>query len=71
MNEQSEHCCEQMTAQVNLRCDQHADVFDCADSLIYHSEESNEYGIIIHDGGSSFSLINYCPWCGKKLARTR
>jgi Domain of unknown function (DUF6980) len=28
---------------------------------------SREYGIIIHDGGSSHIVINYCPWCGARL----
>jgi hypothetical protein len=67
MDELREHCCEQMTKRVNHRCEQHPNVFDCADNLIYHSEQSDKYGIIVHDGGSSFILINYCPWCGTKL----
>jgi hypothetical protein len=25
------------------------------------------FGLPIHDGGSSFIKINFCPWCGKKL----
>lgn len=70
MNELKEHCCEQMTNRVNHRCEQHPDVFDCADNLIYYSEQSNEYGIIVHDGGSSFILVNYCPWCGTKLPKS-
>jgi hypothetical protein len=28
----------------------------------------NEYGIIVHDGGSSSSItIAFCPWCGAQL----
>ena len=23
--------------------------------------------MIIHDGGSSYNVIDYCPFCGKKL----
>ncbi|WP_412762571.1 DUF6980 family protein [Priestia aryabhattai] len=26
-----------------------------------------EYGLIIHDGGSSIIGISFCLWCGKKL----
>ena len=26
-----------------------------------------EYGLKYRDGGSSYQLINFCPWCGKKL----
>ena len=29
------------------------------------------YGLIIHDGGESFILIQFCPWCGKKLSHDR
>ena len=61
-------CCDIMQAQLNQKCDQHTDPFDCPDVLIYYSEQSHQYGIIIHDGGSSYSAIKYCPWCGAKLA---
>ena len=71
MSEVKEHCCEQMAGRVNYRCEKHPDVFDCPDHLIYHSAESGEYGIIIHDGGSSFIVISFCPWCGTKLPESR
>lgn len=29
-----------------------------------------EFGIPIHDGGTSFIKINYCPWCGHKLYKS-
>jgi hypothetical protein len=67
MSEVKEHCCGQMAEHVNHRCETHPDVFDCPDNLIYHSTDGGEYGIIIHDGGSSFIRIGYCPWCGAKL----
>ena len=38
------------------------------DSIITHNLKGNEYGIPIHDGGSSYIQINYCPWCGNKLS---
>lgn len=38
-----------------------------ADDIIVFSEKHNLYGIIIHDGGSSFIKISRCPWCGKVL----
>jgi hypothetical protein len=62
------HDCEEMKAQLDRRCDLHNDPFDCADRLIIYNSRSNEYGIIIHDGGSSYSRIRYCPWCGIALA---
>lgn len=41
--------------------------FDCPDNLIFYSSIFDEYGIIIHHGGSSSIEIAYCPWCGTKL----
>jgi hypothetical protein len=61
------HGCKEMKRQLELRCDRHNDPFQCADRLIIYSPRFDEYGIIIHDGGSSYSVIRYCPWCGKKL----
>ncbi len=40
------YCCETMKYQVNLRCEQHPDPFDCADNLINYLERLDEYGII-------------------------
>ncbi|MBC7932277.1 MAG: hypothetical protein H7Z38_17105 [Rubrivivax sp.] len=60
-----------MTHELDQRCDMHPDPFDCVDNLIYYSPRFDEYGIIIHDGGSSFSLIAYCPWCGSKLPESK
>ena len=34
---------------------------------VFKSKKNKDYGIIIHDGGSSFITIKFCPWCGKKL----
>ena len=65
------HCCAAMRKAVTLACGQHADGFECPDVLIYHSAKTSTYGIIIHDGGSSFSNIAYCPWCGKALQANR
>jgi len=39
--------------------------YDC---IITHYKKGKAFGIPIHDGGASFIKINYCPWCGKKLA---
>ena len=50
------HCCEEM-------------VFHLAggEVAIIYTPKFREYGIKILDGGSSFQLIYYCPWCGCKL----
>jgi len=56
-----------MDHNINFKCKKHSSPFDCPDNLLFYSKKSNRYGIIIHDGGSSFIVISYCPWCGKKL----
>jgi hypothetical protein len=61
------HCCEAMTKAINHQCDEHESVFDCPDTLIYYSQRFGEYGIIIHDGGTAYRTIEFCPWCGAKL----
>ena len=65
------HCCDRMTEQVTFHCPDHADPFDCPDSLIAYSLKFDECGIIIHDGGTSSSIIDYCPWCGSKLPESK
>jgi hypothetical protein len=29
--------------------------------------KTKEFGVPIRDGGSSFLVMKYCPWCGKEL----
>ncbi|HQU82415.1 MAG TPA: hypothetical protein PKY59_04785 [Pyrinomonadaceae bacterium] len=67
----SEHCCELMKTRTEFVCEKHESPFDCADSLIYYSKRFNEYGLIIHDSGSSFIKIDFCPFCGKKLPKSK
>ncbi|HSE22417.1 MAG TPA: hypothetical protein VLB68_12200 [Pyrinomonadaceae bacterium] len=61
------HCCGTMDTEVNRKCAEHSDPFDCPDHTVYYSTEFKEYGIVVHDGGSSYSVIRYCPWCGSSL----
>jgi hypothetical protein len=56
-----------MTKQAQHRCDLHVDPADCPDALVGRFE--SEYGIRVHDGGSSYVVIRYCPWCGAKLGK--
>jgi hypothetical protein len=60
-----------MKFQLSLRCEEHPDPFVCADKLIHHSAEYDEYGIIIHDGGTSYSVVQFCPWCGAQLPESK
>ena len=63
----SKHCCERMDADLAQVCDDHPNRFDCPDALVYYAEKPKRYGLIVHDGGSSFIEIEYCPWCGSKF----
>ena len=36
------------------------------DSVV--TKRRGNFGLPIHDGGNSYILINYCPWCGSKLS---
>ena len=53
------HCCSSMTDQVNFVCEQHEDPFDCPDKLIFYSFKFDEYGLVVHDGGSSSIEISF------------
>ena len=61
------HCCEDMRRHVEWVCDQHPDRSDCPDCLMDYNPRFQEYGLMIHDGGSSVLLIHFCPWCGSRL----
>ena len=52
-------------------CEQHPDPFDCPDHLVSFAAEFGEYKLIVHDGGSSGSVIKFCPWCGTRLPESR
>lgn len=71
MNAESIYCCELMKKQIESVCAEHGDPFECPDNLIHYSEKLNEYGLIVHDGGSSFVKIDFCPFCGTELSQTK
>ena len=56
-----------MHQQVAFSCEQHSSPFDCPDAVVSYSPRFREYGLIVHDGGTSTIGISYCPWCGTKL----
>jgi len=39
--------------------------------LVLYVPYFSEYGLPVYDGGSSFILIKYCPWCKTKLPNSR
>lgn len=59
-------CCSTMGEKVTFKCDEHSDPWDCPDYVIVKINKSS-YGIPLRDGGSSYTNIDYCPWCGTKL----
>jgi len=64
------YCCEIFQEKVEFTCDVHkALMTDCCDYLIAYSEHHGAYGLVIHDGGSSMCMINYCPWCGTDIRK--
>lgn len=65
------HCCEHMDHATQLKCDTHRDEFECPDVLIIYVDRFAEYGIIFHDGGTAYSIISYCPYCGTKLPSSK
>jgi hypothetical protein len=60
-----------MSEAVDYRCGQHPAPFDCPDCLVYYESRFEEYGIIVHDGGSSYVLIDCCPFCGARLPESK
>lgn len=64
-------CCEAMTQALAFDCAQHADPFECADSLMVYNEVLDEYGLPVHDGGASYVLVAICPWCGARLPESQ
>lgn len=61
------HCCEDMRREVERVCDRHPNRHDCPDCLVSYSPVNRQYGLLIHDGGSSSFRIRFCPWCGGRL----
>ena len=66
-NGRVDYCCATLREKAEYRCELHPDPFDCPDNVIYANLETNTVGLIIHDGGSSFYSISYCPWCGTRF----
>jgi len=64
----NKYCCENMSRSITYSCDVHNNPFDCPEILVCHDEKWDVYGLIVHDGGESYILINYCPWCGRKIS---
>lgn len=63
-----EFCCEDMAFHALHRCgecESHGRGV-CPDAIVCSSPHGL-FGIPIHDGGSSFVQIFFCPWCAQDL----
>ncbi len=54
-----------MKNQIEGKCESHPHKIDCPDFVVMKYNKG--YGLPIRDGGSSFIIIKFCPWCGKNL----
>lgn len=62
----TDFCCDDMRVHCTFDCELHkGDPFGCPDAVI--GKFFGRYGLLIHDGGSSYLKIEFCPWCGSKL----
>jgi hypothetical protein len=48
-------------------CDYMQRTIEDGESGLIYIPNVREFGIRVLDGGSSFLVIQYCPWCGKRL----
>ncbi|WP_084174964.1 DUF6980 family protein [Afifella pfennigii] len=64
------HCCEAMAAALEHDCPQHANPWQCPDTVLVYHEPFDEYGIPIRDGGMSYLRLAHCPWCGTPLPKS-
>lgn len=45
--------------------------YNDVDTGIVYVEKFDEYGVKINDDGTSYVVIKFCPWCGKKLPNSQ
>ena len=45
--------------------------YNNSDTGIVYVEKFDEYGVKICDGATSYVVIEFCPWCGKKLPNSK
>lgn len=59
------YCCLDMEEQLELNTG-NEDKYECSDTVLI-KENNGDYGLSIKDGGTSYYVINYCPFCGSRL----
>ena len=40
-------------------------------TIVHYNEVFDEYGIPLLEDNVSFIILEYCPWCGKKLPKSK
>lgn len=68
------HCCRDMNNKVLDLNNGDEDLKKDENRVILFSSAFREYGIPVMDGkvySSSYILIEYCPWCGKRLPESK
>lgn len=63
-------CCDQMRAELIKNAPSAGREWP-PDAILAYSPKYDEYGLIVHDGGSSTVQIHFCPWCGTRLPESR
>jgi len=65
------HCCDRMCEELDKNGWVGLNHAQCPDSLVRYVPKYDEYGLIVHDGGSSMIRISFCPWCGARFAPSK
>lgn len=65
------HFCKNMRSNYFTPHSKESMAKDIEDRLVIYIPQFLEYGLPIQDGGNSYLLIRYCPWCGAKLPKSR
>lgn len=53
------HCCDEMEQNIKIY------------GLLSYNEVFDEYGLNYIGDTNSYFIIEYCPWCGKKLPESK
>lgn len=61
-------CCRALEDALEFTCKTHAGPYECPDVVIVRTQRG--LGLPIHDGGTSFIEITYCPFCGSLALTT-
>ena len=64
------HCCDRMRLELRKSAPSTGRGWP-PDALIAYLPKFDEYGLVVHDGGSSMVQIQFCPWCGTRLPESR